>query len=98
MLKMTRAQLYGVAPTSPLTDIARHFGIRGIQIAKACDAYNIARPQPGHWQKIRHGKRSKRWPLETFAHPAEQTIVIKALGWTAEEDLADGHAERRCVA
>lgn len=56
MMKLTRAMLYELVWFHPMTEIAKQYGVRDLQIAQACDLYDIARPPTGYWQKLAHGK------------------------------------------
>ncbi len=86
MLRMSRTALYEIVWSKPMTEIAQEFGIRDQHIAQACDHNNIARPSPGHWQKLSHGKAIKRAALRTDAFPAEGIIIIDAAGWRTLQD------------
>ncbi|WLE00436.1 hypothetical protein PX860_26415 (plasmid) [Agrobacterium leguminum] len=68
MPELTRARLYNLVWTKPLRTIAQEYSLDPIHLAKACDAYDVARPPAGYWQKMEHGKSVQRPPLsnETF--------------------------------
>lgn len=66
-----------------MTTIARHYGVRDLQIAQACDSYDIARPPAGYWQKLAHGKKVERIDLPTTNFFAEDIVIIEPSGGRA---------------
>jgi len=46
-----------------MTEIAKHYGVRDLQIAKACDLYDVARPPAGYWQKLAYDKTVEKADL-----------------------------------
>lgn len=52
------------------------YGVRDQHVAQACDAYDIARPRAGHWQRVEHGKAVEAVPLSTATYPAEEIVII----------------------
>ncbi|RWM09727.1 MAG: hypothetical protein EOR72_25745 [Mesorhizobium sp.] len=59
-----------------MNQIARQFGIRDQHIAQACDAYDIARPRTGHWQKIEHGQSVQTGALSNDRFGEDEIIVV----------------------
>lgn len=98
MLKMSRAKLYDLVWSKPLTDVARAFGVRDLHVARACDRYDIARPRAGHWQKLAYGKSVERPPLDNTAFQPDQTVIIDRKGWTIETGRSSGDPDGRRVA
>ncbi|UDL90686.1 hypothetical protein LGH82_04985 [Mesorhizobium sp. PAMC28654] len=45
MLRLSRAALYELVWSKPLTEIAKTYGVRDQHIAQACDHHDIARPR-----------------------------------------------------
>jgi len=60
MLRLSRAALYDLVWSKPMTEIARDHGVRDQHVAQACDDHDIARPRAGYWQKLDHGKAVER--------------------------------------
>ncbi|WEX08538.1 hypothetical protein [Chelativorans sp. AA-79] len=98
MLKMSRAELYDLVWSKPLTEVARTFGVRDLHVALACDQYEIARPRAGHWQKLAYGKAVEQPPLENTAFQAGQTVIIDRKRWTIATGSSSGDPDGRRVA
>ncbi|UXN58142.1 hypothetical protein [Phyllobacterium zundukense] len=79
-MKLTRAVLYELVWSYPITQIAKHYGVRDLQIAKACDLYDIARPPAGYWQKLAYGKNVEKAALQTVNFSAEKIVAIERSG------------------
>lgn len=75
-LELTRAELHRLVWSRPMTEIASQLGVRDQQVAQACDRHDIARPQPGHWQKLQYGKGVEIRPLSTDSYAAEEPVVV----------------------
>jgi hypothetical protein len=75
-VELTRAELHQLVWSRPMTEIAVQLGVRDQQVAQACDRHDIARPQPGHWQKLQYGKGVEPKPLSTESYAAEEPVVI----------------------
>ncbi len=76
MLKMTRAELHALVWSKPMTEIACEYGVRDQHVAKACDAHDIPRPRPGHWQRLAHGGALEPVGLDSRHLAPEAVIVI----------------------
>lgn len=76
MLKMNREQLHELVWSKPMTEIARAYGVRDQHVAQACDAYDIARPPTGYWQRRQYGKFVKSIPLSNETYAAEELVII----------------------
>lgn len=76
MLRVTRAELHALVWSKPMTTIAREHGVRDQHIAQVCDAHDIARPRPGHWQRIEHGKAVTTVGLDNKNHSPEEIVII----------------------
>ena len=90
MLRLSRAELYELIWTKPMTEIARQFDIRDQHIAQACVYYDIARPRAGYWQKVEHGKVVERIALSNDRFSAEETInIIDSRDWRSGREEGD---------
>lgn len=76
MVTISREDLHALVWSKPMTEIAREFGVRDQHIAQACDAYDIARPRPGHWQRIEHGKAADTSALSNDKYPSDETVIV----------------------
>lgn len=100
MLKITRAELHALVWSKPMTEIAREYGVRDQHVAQACDVFDIARPRPGHWQRVQHGKAVETIVLDDESYPPEEIIIIDpAVGRPGrlQQDDGDGTARRRAA-
>lgn len=76
MLRLSRAQLYEMVWSRPMTEIARKHGVRDLRIAQVCDLHDIARPSAGYWQKLDHGKAVEKESLINDTFPADYIVTI----------------------
>lgn len=76
MLRMSRKQLHELVWSRPMTEIARAYGVRDQHVAQACDAYEIARPPTGYWQRLQYGKSVEAVSLNNASYPAEEPVII----------------------
>lgn len=100
MLRVTRAELHALVWSKPMTVIARQYGVRDQHIARACDTDDIARPRPGHWQRIEHGKAVRTARLDNTTRSPEEIIIIDpAVGRPGRlhKDEGDDRARRRAA-
>jgi len=98
---MTRAELHALAWSRSMTESAREYGVRHQHVAQACDAYDIARPRAGHWQRLEHGKAVETVTLDNKNYPPEESIniidpAVARAGRSAKDD-DDGTARRRAA-
>lgn len=97
VLRMTRAELHRLIWSKPMTEIARRYGVRDQHVAQACDAYDIARPRAGHWQKVEHGKSVETAALDNKNHSSEAIIIIEpAVGRSGRFQRGDDDGAKRC--
>lgn len=80
MLRMSRRQLHELVWSKPMTEIARAYGVRDQHVAQACDAYDIARPPPGYWQRLQYGKSVEAVSLSIASYPADEVVNIDPAG------------------
>lgn len=91
MLKLTRAELHALVWSKPMTEIARDYGVRDQHVAQACDAHEIARPRPGYWQRLEHGKAVETVALDNKNYSLEEIIIINtAVGRPGRSRNDDG--------
>jgi hypothetical protein len=77
MLRLSRAQLYEMVWSKPMTEIARERDVRDLRVAQICDRYDIARPPAGYWQKLAHGKHVQKDSLVNDTFSADQIVTIE---------------------
>lgn len=99
VLRMTRAELHELVWSKPMTEIASLYGVRDQHVAQACDAHQIARPSPGHWQRVEHGKSVETTALDNKNHSPEAIIIIEpAVGRPGRLQRGDDDEAKRCAA
>lgn len=54
---VTRNDLYDLVWSTPITQVARTFGISDVALAKICKKLAVPRPERGHWQRVRAGHK-----------------------------------------
>ena len=56
----TRKQLYEKVWSTPMTAIAKEFGLSDVGMAKLCKRHDIPRPPRGYWARVEHGQKPRR--------------------------------------
>jgi hypothetical protein len=64
---MKREELYERVWTTPMSSLAKEFGLSDQGLAKKCRKHQIPRPPVGYWAKVAHGKRVIRPKLPSIA-------------------------------
>jgi hypothetical protein len=82
-----RDQLYEEVWTSPLTTLAKKYGLSDNGLRKICKAMSIPLPAQGHWTKIAAGHQVSRKPLPKEA--ARKTFTSRPAIQSAEHKSAD---------
>lgn len=78
-IKVSRADLYELVWSQPMSHLARSHGVAAVKIARAYDHYDIARPPAGYWQKLAHGKAPEKRALQCVAYTAAEIVTIECL-------------------
>jgi hypothetical protein len=60
---INRKELYKKVWETPITRLAREYGLSDVGFAKICKKYNIPRPPRGYWARKEAGYNIKRLPL-----------------------------------
>ena len=60
---ITRKQLYDKVWSTPMTTLAKEFGLSDVGMAKLCRRHEIPRPPRGYWAKVEHGQKPRRAKL-----------------------------------
>jgi hypothetical protein len=76
MQELSRAALYELVWSKPMTEIARDLNVRDQHVAVACDLFDIVRPRAGHWQKVGHGKPVEKGALSTTVFSADEIVPV----------------------
>jgi len=60
---VSREELYALVGETPLSRLAKNFGMSDVGLRKVCVKHNIPTPPLGYWAKRAHGKRVRQPPL-----------------------------------
>ncbi|MGO8925419.1 MAG: hypothetical protein ACLQU3_00635 [Limisphaerales bacterium] len=66
----SRQELYDLIWSTPASNLAAHFGISDVAIAKHCKKLNVPRPTRGYWAKVAAGHKPRKKPLPPTANEA----------------------------
>jgi hypothetical protein len=61
-----RETLYDQVWAQPLLEVAKHYGVSDVAIAKTCRKMHIPLPGRGYWSKVQNGQILKQIPLPPF--------------------------------
>jgi len=75
-IQVTRQALYDQVWATPMTKLAKEYGISDVALAKICKKLNVPYPWRGYWRRKETGKAVKQLPLPPSADPAKQSVVI----------------------
>ncbi len=70
-----RGSLYQQVWKTPISGLAKEFGLSDVGLAKICRRLNVPRPPLGYWAKLQFGKQPKIPPLPHL-RPGEPTIHV----------------------
>jgi len=76
VVKISRKELYNQVWSTPISKLAKQYGLSDVGFAKICKKYNIPRPPRGYWARLAAGQRPKR--IELPSGNDEQSIEISA--------------------
>lgn len=74
-MELTRAQLYDLIWSEPMSKVAAQFNLTGNGLAKICDRLNIPRPSRSHWTRAVE-KRVNRPPLPLPPIGLSETVAL----------------------
>lgn len=89
-IRFERQSLYDEVWSTPLTQLAKKYGMSDNGIRKVCKAMNIPLPRVGHWAKIAAGQVIPKTSLPSRAERSEFVSYLMpslSLGELAEERL-----------
>ena len=82
---LTRAELYKLVWSEPVSKIAPRFGISDVGFSKLCRRVDVPLPPQGYWMKLKYGKRVPRPRLKPAANGESETVLISE----GEKDAAE---------
>jgi hypothetical protein len=62
-VERSRSQLYDEVWLTPMTKLARKYGLSDVGLAKICRKHNIPRPPRGYWARKEHGQKPSQTRL-----------------------------------
>lgn len=65
MRRLTREELYGLVWASPMTKVAKQFGLSDVALHKICRKHDVPTPPQGYWAKKKFGKPVTVTPLQS---------------------------------
>lgn len=74
-VRVSRAQLYELAWSAPMRQLAAELGVSDSGLAKALRQHGIPLPQPGYWNKLQAGKPVRRAPLPART-PGQDNLLL----------------------
>lgn len=74
--QVSRETLYEQVWSTPMTKLAKEYGISDVAMAKICKKLNVPHPGRGYWQRKETGKAVKQLPLPPNSDPAKQAVTI----------------------
>jgi hypothetical protein len=72
--RVSRLELYKQVWETPVTQLAKTYGISDVGLAKICKKYRIPRPPRGYWAKKAAGQQMTKVPLPKRS--LKDTILI----------------------
>jgi hypothetical protein len=79
---ITREELYENLWKTPITKLAKAWGLPYVALIKACEDLNVPRPEPGHWQQVQRGHQPEppalptRGAITLIHHPLRQFWAV----------------------
>ena len=74
---ITREGLYEQVWATPMTTLARGYGVSDVALAKTCRKLGVPLPPRGHWAKLQHGKKvPPQPPLPKAGKDGFKTAIV----------------------
>lgn len=74
--EFTRSELYDLVWATPMTKLAKQFGLSDVGLRKICVKHNIPTPPLGYWAKLQFGKRPKQPNLPPLARGELDRVFV----------------------
>lgn len=74
---LTRARLFASIWETPITRLAKEYGISDVGLAKICRRMEIPRPPRGYWQQLEAGRAPARPHLRPLSKDGVDSVVIR---------------------
>ena len=89
---LTRADLYELVWSTPMSQLAKEFKMSDVGLKKICKAAYVPSPTLGYWSKLKAGKRVAKTPLPVLLPFQSQMVHIREktrYGFAPEPKLTD---------
>jgi AcrR family transcriptional regulator len=77
-IALTRAALYRLVWTSPLSAVAEEVGLSSKAVAKICSRLLVPYPARGYWAKVKAGRKPARAPLPPAPEQMARHVTISS--------------------
>jgi hypothetical protein len=74
--EFTRKELYDLVWATPMTKLAKRFGISDVGLRKICVKHDIPTPPLGYWTKLNFGKSVERAALGTAGDNIRDKVLV----------------------
>lgn len=79
IVEITREELYEKVWSTPIVQLAKHFHMSDVGLAKICKRLGVPRPGLGYWRKVQTGQKPRRVPLPIAKKGTPAVAVIRKL-------------------
>lgn len=76
---LSREELYSLVWQTPVSQLAKRFGLSNVGLKKVCRKHDIPKPPLGYWAKRVHGKRVHQPPLPVTKGPQKLLLTVVPL-------------------
>src|ERR1700733_8581682 len=90
LLTLTRASLYELVWSKPMSELAKDFGMSDVGLAKRCRAVDVPIPYRGYWARIAAGQQPAKLPLPKYRTPTPATANTPAYKKPQKETVRGG--------
>ena len=93
--QVTRPDLYNRVWSTPMTKLAKEYGISDVALAKICKRLTVPYPERGYWRRKETGKTVKQLSLPPNTDPIRQAVMIhRTIRPEAVTPLSEATAQR----
>lgn len=80
---LTRQQLYDLVWTTPISSLAKQFGLSDKGLTKKCIKHKIPTPSLGYWAKVKNGKKTRKMLLPKLKDKEKHldTVHFRRSSW-----------------
>ena len=93
-VEVSREQLFSDVWATPMSTLAKRYGLSDVGLAKVCKKHNIPRPARGHWSKLKFDKAAPQPTLPPCNDPALETIALDPRRESTNEADPDSEAAK----